>query len=76
MGKACEVAHLHMDEESGRVRDMRDRLERELTALIPNTRINGGGGRDTLAQAGGSEVRKIGEALDAARAALQGILGG
>ena len=43
MGKACEVALLHMDEESGRVREMRDRLERELTALIPNTRINGGG---------------------------------
>jgi len=36
----------------------------------------GGGGRDTLAQAGGSEVRRIGEALDAARAALQGLLGG
>ena len=43
MGKACELAHLHMDEESGRVREMRDRLERELSALIPNTRINGGG---------------------------------
>jgi len=43
MGKACEVALLHMDEESGRVREMRDRLQRELTALIPNTRINGGG---------------------------------
>lgn len=43
MGKACELAHLHMPEEAGRVREMRDRLERELTALIPNTRINGGG---------------------------------
>ncbi len=43
MGKACEVAQLHMDEESGRVRELRDRLQRELTALIPNTRINGGG---------------------------------
>jgi alanyl-tRNA synthetase len=36
----------------------------------------GGGGRDTLAQAGGSEVNRTSEALDAARAALQGILGG
>jgi alanyl-tRNA synthetase len=36
----------------------------------------GGGGRATLAQAGGSEVGRIGEALDAARAALQGLLGG
>lgn len=43
MGKACELALNHMDEESGRVREMRDRLERELTSLIPNTRINGGG---------------------------------
>jgi cysteine desulfurase len=43
MGKACELAYLHMDEESGRVREMRDRLERELTAAIPHTRINGGG---------------------------------
>ena len=43
MGKACEIAHLHMDEEGGRVREMRDRLQRELTSLIPNTRINGGG---------------------------------
>ena len=42
MGKACEVAHQYMGEESGRVREMRDRLQRELTALIPNTRINGG----------------------------------
>jgi len=43
MGKACELAQRHMDEESGRVRQLRDRLERELSAVIPNTRINGGG---------------------------------
>ena len=43
MGKACELAMQYMAEEAGRVREMRDRLERELTALIPNTRINGGG---------------------------------
>ena len=43
MGKACEIAMLHMEEESGRVRGMRDRLQRELGSLIPNTRINGGG---------------------------------
>jgi cysteine desulfurase len=43
MGKACELALTHMDEESGRVRQLRDKLERELTAAIPNTRINGGG---------------------------------
>jgi len=43
LGKACELAHVHMPEERARVRELRDRLERELTALIPNTRINGGG---------------------------------
>jgi cysteine desulfurase len=42
MGKACELAMQHMDEENGRVRELRDRLQRELTSLIPNTRINGG----------------------------------
>ncbi|QWV92002.1 cysteine desulfurase NifS [Geomonas oryzisoli] len=43
MGKACQLAEQYMADEAGRVREMRDRLERELTALIPNTRINGGG---------------------------------
>ncbi|HJV37080.1 cysteine desulfurase NifS [Geomonas sp.] len=43
MGKACELASQHMHDENTRVRAMRDRLEKELTALIPNTRINGGG---------------------------------
>jgi cysteine desulfurase len=42
MGKACELAMQHMGEENGRVREQRDRLQRELCALIPNTRINGG----------------------------------
>lgn len=43
MGKACQLAEQYMADEAGRVRELRDRLERELTALIPNTRINGGG---------------------------------
>ncbi|HJV64161.1 MAG TPA: cysteine desulfurase NifS [Geomonas sp.] len=43
MGKACELAQQHMNEENTRVRAMRDRLEKELSSLIPNTRINGGG---------------------------------
>ena len=42
LGKACELASLHMEEENTRVRTMRDRLERELLRLIPNGRINGG----------------------------------
>jgi cysteine desulfurase len=42
LGKACELAAQHMEEENTRVRQMRDRLERELLRLIPNGRINGG----------------------------------
>ena len=42
LGKACELAALHMDDENTRVRGMRDRLQRELLALIPNALINGG----------------------------------
>jgi cysteine desulfurase len=42
LGKACELAARYMDDENTRVRAMRDRLERELLALIPNRRVNGG----------------------------------
>ncbi|MBI1922374.1 MAG: cysteine desulfurase NifS [Geobacter sp.] len=42
LGKACELAHQHMDDENTRVKGMRDRLEKELLALIPAARINGG----------------------------------
>jgi cysteine desulfurase len=42
LGKACELAAVHMEEENTRVKGMRDRLERELLARIPNARINGG----------------------------------
>jgi len=43
LGKACEVAANFMDDENTRVLAMRDRLQRELLAAIPNARINGGG---------------------------------
>jgi alanyl-tRNA synthetase len=36
----------------------------------------GGGGRDTLAQAGGRDPEKLGEALDAAREVIAGVLTG
>ena len=36
----------------------------------------GGGGRDTLAQAGGREPEKLGEALEAAKAAIAAALQG
>ena len=43
LGKACEIAGDFMADENTRVRFMRDRLEKELLARIPNGRINGGG---------------------------------
>ena len=43
LGKACELAGEHLDDENVRVRGMRDRLENELLRLIPAARINGGG---------------------------------
>lgn len=41
MGKACELARAGMAEEATRIRAMRDRLERELLARLPDARING-----------------------------------
>ncbi len=41
MGKACELAAAHMEEENTRVKKMRDRLEKELLARIPKSRVNG-----------------------------------
>jgi cysteine desulfurase len=43
LGKACELAARHMEDENSRVKAMRDRLERELLRLIPAARINGEG---------------------------------
>ncbi len=43
LGKACELAQTYMVDENTRVLAMRDRLERELMARIPRSRINGGG---------------------------------
>ena len=42
LGKACELAARHMEDENTRVKAMRDRLQKELLALIPAGRINGG----------------------------------
>lgn len=41
MGKACELAGFHMKEENTRVKQLRDKLESELLARIPNAMING-----------------------------------
>jgi len=42
-GKACELAAQRMEEENTRVKALRDRLEKELLARVPNSRVNGGG---------------------------------
>lgn len=42
LGKACELAALHMNEENTRVKALRDRLETELVSRIPGAHINGG----------------------------------
>jgi cysteine desulfurase len=41
LGKACELAATHMQEENTRVKALRDRLEEALLTRIPNTRLNG-----------------------------------
>ncbi|MBI2354806.1 MAG: cysteine desulfurase NifS [Deltaproteobacteria bacterium] len=43
LGKACELAGLNMELENTQVMALRDRLQNELMARIPNARINGGG---------------------------------
>ena len=42
LGKACELAGKRMKEENSRVRDLRDRLEKNITSTIKHVRINGG----------------------------------
>jgi cysteine desulfurase len=41
LGKACELAKNHLDEESTKVRALRDYLEAKLLEKIPNTLVNG-----------------------------------
>ncbi len=42
LGKACELAIQHLEAENTRVRRLRDKLETEILARVPNTRVNGG----------------------------------
>ncbi len=42
LGKACQLALANMEDENTRVKDLRDKLEREILARIPKTRVNGG----------------------------------
>ncbi|MEN6319719.1 MAG: cysteine desulfurase NifS [Syntrophaceae bacterium] len=41
LGKACELAATNMEMENTRVKQLRDKLEKELLARIPNSRVNG-----------------------------------
>jgi cysteine desulfurase len=41
LGKACELAKRHLDEENTKVRTLRDYLESKLVEKIPNTLVNG-----------------------------------
>jgi len=41
LGKACELASLHIDEEQTRVRAMRDQLETGILEKVQNTQVNG-----------------------------------
>ncbi len=41
LGRAAELAMTHLAEENSRVMQMRDRLEKELLARIPNAMVNG-----------------------------------
>jgi cysteine desulfurase len=41
LGKACELAARNMGEENTRVKKLRDRIESELLARIPNSKVNG-----------------------------------
>lgn len=41
LGKACELAKDRMEEENSRVKQLRDKLENELCARVPNSRVNG-----------------------------------
>lgn len=41
LGKACELAMQHMDEEITEVKALRDKLETQLISRIPNAKVNG-----------------------------------
>lgn len=41
LGKACELARTHLEEENTRVKDLRDRLEKGLLSATPDARLNG-----------------------------------
>ena len=43
LGKACELAGASMEDETSRIAALRDKLEKELMLVCPETTVNGGG---------------------------------
>jgi cysteine desulfurase len=41
LGKACELAAVHIEEENKRVKQLRDKLENQILARVTNSRVNG-----------------------------------
>jgi len=41
LGKACELAAVRIEEENKRVKQLRDKLENQILARVPNSRVNG-----------------------------------
>jgi cysteine desulfurase len=41
LGKACEISGQHIKLYEGKIRKLRDRLEREILAKVPDSRLNG-----------------------------------
>ena len=41
LGKACELAAVHIEEENKRVKHLRDKLQNQILARVPNSRVNG-----------------------------------
>lgn len=42
LGKACELALKNIERENKEIRILRDKLEKELIRLVPNSKVNGG----------------------------------
>ena len=63
LGKAAELARRDLTEDAGRLRGLRDRLERELLAAVPEARLNGDAQRRVPNTANISFLGAGGEAL-------------
>jgi len=42
LGKACELAAKNIDVENTKVKELRDKLEKNILSIVPNSRVNGG----------------------------------